>query len=53
VKRTENRCDSRGADEDGAEQARFEAEYRVALPALPPKGQLDLSVVRRSPYFFS
>jgi DNA-directed RNA polymerase len=37
----------------GCKQARFEAEYQVVLPPLPPKGRLDLSVVKQSPYFFS
>lgn len=34
-------------------KARFEADYQVKLPPLPPKGRLDLSVVKDSPYFFS
>lgn len=31
----------------------FEMDYKVSLPPLPPKGKLDLNVVKDSPYFFS
>jgi len=31
----------------------FEMDYKVSLPPLPPKGNLDLNVVKNSPYFFS